>query len=42
MWEMQFCKKLYPMMELFLFVCLIAILVFLFGPFELIMEDDDV
>ncbi|MGY4383124.1 hypothetical protein ACVWYN_000143 [Pedobacter sp. UYP24] len=30
------------MAELFLLVCLIAILVFFFGPFELIMEEDDV
>ncbi|TDQ09860.1 hypothetical protein ATK78_2019 [Pedobacter metabolipauper] len=30
------------MPELFLIVCLIAIAVFFFGPFELTMEDDDV
>lgn len=30
------------MAELFLIVCLVAILVFYFGPFELTMEEDDV
>lgn len=30
------------MMELFLIVCLVAVMIFFFGPYELKVEDDDV
>lgn len=34
--------KKYVMPELFLIVCIVAVLAFIFSPYELTMEEDDI